>query len=705
MPAWLVQQMATRLPKNPPISRHLLAGLVLAGALAQAAVAAEFVEGEVIVTYRQNVLLGTARASAGRHAAKMAKHFGWLSAHQQQVIAVVSSTTKSTAALIAELKNDPDVLVAEPNYLRQVSALEPNDPSFNKLWALKNSGQTVNGTPGTSGDDIRFAAAWNLTRPSNTEVVVAVMDTGLDTAHPDIAANLWTNSGEIQGNNLDDDANGRIDDLHGFDFVQNNANVADSGNHGTHVAGTIAATGNNSLGVIGADFKAHIMTLKVSDDGLNITTAAEIAALEYAAMMKSRGVNIVAINASFNGAAFSSAESMAITAAGNVGIVVCAAAGNNTANNDVIATYPASYRRPNMIVVAASTQTDQLAGFSNFGATSVDLAAPGTNIYSLLPTWLSATNASATVGATSYFAQGMNFAGITSSITATLINCGTGNAAAQFPAGVSGNIALIQRGTETFATKVSLAMNAGAVGAIIYNNVAGGFSGTLGGTAAWIPAVSVSQADGVSLLARVNSPVTLVNLLVPANIYQFKDGTSMATPQVAAAVAFCARNFPAETAVQRVARIVNHTTAVAALSGWVKSGGRLDLLKIVDTNANELPDWWETDHFASLGVNPTADPDGDGMNNHQEYLAGTLPNNSGSRLAITQAGLVPGGDFTLSFPSVAGVSYRIETSATLAPNSWSPLGPDLTGTGGPLQATDARANKPAKRFYRVRVIP
>ncbi len=700
--------MSLRFSIHPSFARKLLSGLALAGAFAQTASAAlggKYVEGEVIVTYRPTVLLGTAKAGAGRHSAKMTKHFAWLSDHRKQVIAVVSSTTKSTAVLIAELKNDPDVLVAEPNYLHQVSALEPNDPSLNRLWALKNTGQLVNGTIGTSGVDIRFAAAWNLARPSNTEVVVAVMDTGLDTTYPDIVANLWTHPGETPGNNLDDDGNGRIDDLHGFDFVQNNANIADSGNHGTHVAGTIAATGNNSLGVIGADFKARIMTLKVSDDGTNIATAAEIAALEYAAMMKTNGVNIVAINASFNGAAFSSAESMAIAAAGNVGIVVCASAGNLSSNNDLIATYPAGYRHSNMIVVAASTHNDQLASFSNFGATSVDLAAPGTNIYSLLPTWLSATNASATVGATPYFAQGMNFAGITSSITATLINCGTGNSAAQFPPSVSGNIALIQRGTETFAAKVTHAMNAGAVGAIIYNNVAGDFNGTLGSIAAWIPAVATSQANGASLLAQVNSPVTLVNLLVPANFYQFKDGTSMATPQVAAAVAFCARNFPAETAVQRVARVINNVTPVAALSGLVKSGGRLNLLKIVDTNTNELPDWWETDHFATLGVNPSADADGDGMNNHQEYLAATNPNNAASRLAITQAGLVPAGDFILSFPSVSGISYRIETNNTLAPNSWTPLGADLTGTGSILQATDATANKPAKRFYRVRVIP
>ncbi len=708
MPAWLTQRMSPRFLTHLRISRTLLTGLALAGTLALTAMAApgaDFMEGEVIVTYRHHVLPATAKAAAGRHAAKMTRHFAWLSDHRKQVIGLVSSKTKTTAALIAELGNDPDVLVAEPNHLRRVSSLQPNDPFFNNLWALKNSGQTVNATTGTTGDDIHFAAAWNLARPSNTEIVVAVMDTGLDTTHPDIAANLWTNPGEAPGNNLDDDGNGRINDLHGFNFVGNDANVADSGDHGTHVSGTIAATGNNSLGVIGADFKARIMSLKVSSNGINISTSAVIAALEYAAMMKSNGVNIVAINASFGGPSSSSAESAAITAAGNVGIVFCAAAGNDTTNNDLTPTYPANYRLSNMIVVAASTQSDTLAGFSNRGATTVDLAAPGTNIFSLKPTWLPATTASVTVGAAVFAAQGLNFAGITPAITATLINCGTGNSAAEFPVGVHHNIALIQRGTQTFATKLTNAINAGAVGAIIYNNIAGAFSGTLGASAAWIPAVSASQADGASLLALANSPVTLTNSVPAGNIYKFLDGTSMATPQVAAAVAFCARSFPAETAAQRVARVINHTSPVAALSGLVKSGGRLNLLKIIDTNANELPDWWETDHFTTLGVNPAADPDGDGMSNLQEFLAGTAPTNPASRLAITQAELLPTSDFTLAFPSVTGITYRLEISDSLAPNSWTTLGPDLTGTGGILQTTDATAPKPVKRFYRVRVIP
>ena len=523
-------------PRIPSSSSKLPAGLALAAALtltAGAAPPAGFVEGEVIVIYRKNVLLDTAKAAAVRRSAKMTRHFVWLSNHHKQVIGVVSSTTKSTAALIGELTNDPDVLVAEPNYLRHVSSLQPNDPFFNTLWSLKNTGQSVNGTVGISGADIRFAPAWDLARQTNTEVVVAVIDTGLDTTHPDIVANLWTNPGETARNNLDDDGNGRIDDIHGFNFLGNNSNVADTGVHGTHIAGTIAATGNNLLGVIGADFKARIMALKVAIDETTLSTAAEIAALEYAAMMKSNGVNIVAINASFGGTNFSMAESLAISAVGNAGIVFCAAAGNESTNNDTTPTYPANHRLPNMIVVAASTQTDQLAGFSNFGSTTVDLAAPGSNILSLRPTWLTTATPTVAAGNTQFPATAFLNAGTTPGITATLIDCGTGNSAAKFPPAVAGNIALIERGIETFATKVTNAINAGAAAVIIYNNAAGPIgSGTLGPPANFIPAVGVSQTDGASLLTLVNSPVTVANAVIPATLYHFLNGTSMATPHM-----------------------------------------------------------------------------------------------------------------------------------------------------------------------------
>jgi len=556
---------------------------LLAGMVGRAWAADGFVEGEVIVTWRSTTTLEGAKTSAGRHAAELGRHFAWLSNHHHQVMGVVRSGKRSTAAMIKEMRDDPEVLVAEPNYIRHVSTLQPNDPYFGNLWGLNNTGQSVNSTAGTSGDDIRFTAAWDLARPTSTaEVVVAVIDTGLDTSHPDIAANLWTNSGETVGNGLDDDGNGYVDDVHGYNFVDGNSDIADSGYHGTHVAGTIAAAGNNSLGVIGVAFKSHVMVLKVSNDGDTISTSAEISALQYAAMMKSRGVNIVAINASFGGNAYSSAESAAIQAAGDVGIVFCAAAGNSSTNNDTTPSYPASYRLSNMIVVAASDQNDQLASFSNYGATTVDIAAPGTNIFSLCPAGIPTTTAMVTMGTTTYnSAQGMSFAGASSGITATLINCGFGNSASEFPSAVRNNIALIQRGTQTFATKVTNAMNAGAVGAIIYNNVAGDFGGTLATAGTWIPVVSVSQTDGTSLLAVVNTPVTMANSLP----YQYLDGTSMATPHVTGAVAFAAMNFTSETAAQRVARVVNHTTAVPALAGKVKNGGRLNLLKMIDTGS------------------------------------------------------------------------------------------------------------------------
>ena len=556
----------------------------LVAMLGRAGAADAYVEGEVLVTWRPATTLDGAKTSAGRHSAELSQHFAWLSNHHHRVMGVVRSGTRTTAAMIRELQADPEVLVAEPNYIRHVSVALPNDTYFGNLWGLNNTGQTLNGTAGTNGADIQFPAAWNLAPASSPgEVVVAVMDTGLDTSHPDIVANLWTNSGEIAGNGIDDDGNGYADDVHGYNFVDGNANITDSGYHGSHVAGTIAAVGNNSLGVIGVAYKAHVMVLKVSNDGSTISSSAEISALQYAAMMKARGVNIVAINASFGGGSSSSTESAAIQAAGDAGIVFCAAAGNSTANNDTTPSYPASYRLSNMIVVAASDQNDQLASFSNYGATTVDLAAPGTNIYSLYPTWLASTSASVVQGATTYAAQGLTYAGTTSGITATLINCGTGNSAGEFPGTVRNNIALIQRGTQTFATKLTNAMNAGAVGAIIYNNVAGNFSGTLATNGSWIPAVSVSQADGATLVTLVNTSVTLTNALTASGLYQYLDGTSMATPHVTGAVAFSAMNYPAETAVQRVARVVNHATAVPALAGKVKTGGRLNLYNMIDT--------------------------------------------------------------------------------------------------------------------------
>jgi subtilisin family serine protease len=595
----------------------------------------DYVEGDAIVTFRKSVELSAARNALGSHSASLQTHFSHLSEMGGRHMGVARASGKTTEALIAELKSDPAVESAEPNYLRWVTGAAPNDTLFSQLWAMRNTGQTVNGTAGTSGADIKFLPAWNLARPSTNPVVVAIIDTGIDFTHPDLAANVWTNSGEISGNSVDDDGNGYVDDYYGYDFASHASSPYDSGDHGTHVAGTIAAVGKNAAGVIGVNYRAKLMALKASSDGSSLTDAAVIEAIQYATLMKQRGVNIVAINASFGGGGSNSTELAAIKAAGDAGIIFCAAAGNETNNNDTVLTYPASYRLTNMIVVAASDQSDALTYFSNYGASTVDLAAPGMNILSAMPVALATASSSVVQGATTYAANVLTFSGISAGTTATIYDCGLGYPT-NFTSAIKGNIALISRGTLTFANKVANAMAAGAVAAIIYNSTSGSFSGTLQTAGSWIPAISISQADGATLKALTPATGTVINNYASNALYQYMAGTSMATPHVVGAVAFAAMNFTNETVPQRVQRVVTNVDVIAGLKGKVKSGGRLNLQRIVDTDTNGLPDWWELANFNHLtGTDPAADPDQDGLSNLQEFLADTNPNSAGSRLRLT----------------------------------------------------------------------
>ena len=662
----------------------------------------EYVEGDVLVTFKASADLAAVQQALAVHDLSLKKHFAGLSRHFGKHFGLVHDANRTTAELIAELSLDPAVESVEPNYLRWVTSV-PNDALFTNLWGLQNNGQLVNGVTGTAGADTRFIAAWGLARPSTNPVVVAVIDTGVDYTHPDLAGNMWTNPGEIPGNGLDDDGDGYVDDYYGYDFADNLPDPADSGFHGTHVAGTIAAIGNNQLGVIGVDYQARIMALRASSDGDSFASSAIIEAIQYAILMKNRGVRIAAINESFGGGGSSSPEIAAMQAAGAAGIVFCVAAGNDAANNDTTPTYPASYRLSNMIVVAATDQNDALASFSDYGASTVDLGAPGVNILSCLPVSQAGTVASVQQGSTTYPASELTYSGTTTGITATVYDCGLGYST-NFPAAVNNNIALIQRGTLTFQVKVSNAMAAGARAAIIYNNTTGSLNFTLGVTNNWIPAIALSQSDGVAL--KTNLPATVVNETDPGQIYQYLDGTSMATPHVSGAVAFAAMNFPADTVAQRIQRVLANVDVVPGLQGMVRTGGRLNLQRLVDADLNGLPDWWEQEYFGQqTGTDPNADPDHDGMSNLAEWLAGTNPTNAASSLRLTVLPVSNPNSVSLAWASVAGKTYRLERSTNLLTGFDSVVSTNIAATAPTNVVTDTAIIPGDTHFYRVGVEP
>lgn len=279
---------------------------------------------------------------------------------------------------ITRLERSDEVLVAEPNYIYEFSAL-PNDPFFTgQLWGLDNTGQAVNGIPGTADADIDAPEAWQLSTGSN-QVVVAVVDSGVDYRHEDLKENIWTNLGEQPDNGRDDDGNGFIDDVHGYDFAAGDADPSDGHSHGTHVAGTIGAVGNNGIGVTGVSWSVRLLPVRVLNEKGQGTLANIVAGFAYAS---ANGAQI--INASLGGPNPSKAMQDVIEGTKDKTLYVVAA-GNDAKNVDESIDYPCGYRTESMLCVAATDSNDRLAVFSNFGEKTVDIAAPGTNIYSTVP--------------------------------------------------------------------------------------------------------------------------------------------------------------------------------------------------------------------------------------------------------------------------------------------------------------------------------
>ncbi|HYF16103.1 MAG TPA: S8 family peptidase [Phycisphaerales bacterium] len=269
---------------------------------------------------------------------------------------------------------------AEPDYIYKLGAT-PNDTFYSLLWGMNNTGQTVGGDPGVANHDIDANLAWDLTTGSST-FVVGVADSGIRRTHQDLTANIWSNPGEVAGDRVDNDGNGRVDDTWGWDFWNNDNNPTDDNGHGSHTSGTIGARGNNGLGVTGVAWTVKLAGLKIGSAGGSVSSSAAASAINYCV-----GKGIKVSNHSWGGSGGSTTLSNAISAARTAGHLLVCAAGNGGSdfvgdNNDSFPQYPASYTHDNIISVMAIDNDGARPTFSNYGATSVDLAAPGVTIAS-----------------------------------------------------------------------------------------------------------------------------------------------------------------------------------------------------------------------------------------------------------------------------------------------------------------------------------
>lgn len=332
--------------------------------------APKFVPGEMIVKFKNEISArsrGSILQSSGYLRAKTLDRAGGI--HQ-----VTLRGGESVDVAVEAMRRNPDVEFAQPNFIYHALTV-PNDPSFGQLWGLRNTGQTIvqsngpegptsEGNPGTANKDMGMEKAWSVTTDCSS-VVVAVVDSGVKHSHEDLSANMWDGGVSFPH--------------HGYDYIDNDNNPDDLNGHGTHVAATIGAVGNNSIGTTGVCWNAKIMALRVLDSTGIGSTSAIIQGINFAV---SHGAKV--INLSLGGGSFDSAMSSSISAAKSSGVLFVTASGNSGENVDGGSgmMYPCAYTQDNVLCVAALNQDYTLASYSNYGSTSVDVGAPGTNVLS-----------------------------------------------------------------------------------------------------------------------------------------------------------------------------------------------------------------------------------------------------------------------------------------------------------------------------------
>jgi subtilisin family serine protease len=556
-----------------------------------AGAAARYVPGEVLVKFKP-------AAFAQAHTASIASrgHTVLTKLEQPGWMHVKIGTDQTVETALAGYRDDPNVEYAQPNYIYH-AALVPGDPQYGQLWAFRNTGQTVTGANfppanGTPGDDMNIEKAWGqITNCSS--VIVAVVDTGVNYTQEDLAPNMWNGNPK-----------------HGDDFVGINHDPMDLNGHGTHIAGIIGAVGNNGLGTAGVCWTASIMAVRVLDatgagDDVTITQGVNFAVANGAKV----------INMSLGGAGFSQALSDAITAAQNSGVVVVVAAGNDGVNNDVSGndTFPCNFPQQNLVCVAALNPNYALASFSNFGATSVDVGAPGTNILSTFAGTATTTNDNFTIATwttSGGWAHGTLGISGNNFVPGATFNALV-NPSAYLSPGVTYannadnriyknfNLAGKDMATLNFSAQVDIAANDSLN--VNYKSAGGdpfaggtqliGGPGTTPGivdlTFDLSPCLSATCTVGFQLTSDAVTTTakgagiaffSIDTLQLNNNTYQIETGTSMATPMVAGLATMLRAFNPQYTFADTVNAIKNGGRSVPALAGKTTSGRAVDAM-------------------------------------------------------------------------------------------------------------------------------
>ena len=589
----------------------------------------DYARRELLVRFRPGVRAAARAATRDEHGARRVEA---LPVPGLQLVRLRRGASVRHA--VESFERDPSVMYAEPNLYFRLSGL-PNDTRFGELWGLNNTGQSLFGSGGTSDADIDAPEAWNIAKGSNA-VTVAIADSGVAYDHPDLQSNIWNNPGETgagrEKNGRDDDHNGLVDDWRGWDFVSNDNDPRDYNSHGTHVAGTVGARGNNATGVTGVNWRVKLMPVRVADGNGVVTGAAIISGFDYAA---SKGARVV--NASFGSP--DTSQALLDTVRRHPKTLFVAAAGNGgddgvADDNDREPQYPCNFTAPNVICVAASDRNDQLASFSNYGSTTVDLAAPGADVSSTLPaysapafnetfegdvasTWL-ADGSPNTWARTGAIANKGAYS-LSDSPGATYVD-GTDNfARTKIPFSLAGQTGCrldyaVRLATEPEADKLKVEVSRDAVAWATVSELSGSTGGTFvelsddlsefdGATALYLRFHLTANADAVSDGAQIDDvDVHCLSASYAGDEFAFQDGTSMAVPHVSGAAALMLGKYPTLGVSGVRSALLRGVDRKPAFAGKTVSGGRLNLRKALDHAGKLVPRLTLTGAASQRGV-------------------------------------------------------------------------------------------------------